>query len=67
MTVDGLVVGGWRRLEAKGAMTVETNLIARLDSRVQASLRAAAGRFQAFLGLPVKLTARPRGRMRASS
>jgi hypothetical protein len=65
VTVDGLVVGGWRRLEAKGTMTVETNLIARLDSRVQASLRAAAGRFQAFLGLPVKLTARPRGTMRA--
>jgi hypothetical protein len=67
VTVDGRVVGGWRRLEAKGAMTVETNLLARLDRRVQASLRVAAGRFQAFLGLPVKLTARPRGKMRAPS
>ena len=66
VTVDGRVVGGWRRLEAKGTMTVETTLVARLDSRAQASLRAAAARFQAFLGLPVKLVARPRGKMRAS-
>ena len=66
VTVDGRVVGGWRRLEAKGTMTVETTLVARLDSRVQASLRAAAARLQAFLGQPVKLVAAPRGNLRAS-
>jgi len=66
VTVDGRVVGGWRRLEAKGAMTVETTLVARLDSRAQASLRAAAARLQAFLGRPVKLAARPRGNIHAS-
>jgi hypothetical protein len=61
VTVDGRVVGGWRRLEAKGVMTVETNLIARLGSGVQASLRAAAKRYQAFLAMPVKVRAAARG------
>ena len=58
IAVDGRLIGGWRRLEAKGAMTVETMLVARLDARVRAALAAAAARFQAFLGMPVQL--RPR-------
>ena len=66
VVVDGRVVGGWRRLEAKGAMTVETTLVSRLDGVARASLRAAAARFQSFLGMPVKLRARPGGRMPAS-
>ena len=66
IVVDGLVVGGWRRLAAKGVMTVETTLVARLDDGARTSLRAAAARFQSFLGMPVKLRARGGGRMRAS-
>jgi hypothetical protein len=58
VVVDGRVVGGWRRREAKGAMTVETMLVTRLDGRARAALAAAAARFQAFLGLPVRLRAR---------
>jgi len=61
VTVDGRVVGGWRRLEAKGVMTVETNLIARLGGGVQAALRAAAKRYQVFLAMPVKVRAAARG------
>ena len=59
VAVDGRVVGGWRRREAKGAITVELDLIARLDRRGHSSLRAAAGRFQAFLGVPVKVATAP--------
>ena len=66
VVVDGRVVGGWRRLEAKGAMTVETMVVSRLDAGARAALRAGAARFQSFLGMPVKLRARPGGRMRAS-
>jgi hypothetical protein len=59
VAVDGRVVGGWRRLEAKGVMTVETNLIARFarDARAGAGLKAAAARFQKFLAMPVKVRA----------
>ncbi len=66
VVVDGRVVGGWRRSEAKGALTVETMLVSRLDGGARAALRAAATRFQSFLGMPVKLRARPGGRMRGS-
>jgi hypothetical protein len=58
IAVDGRVVGGWRRLEAKGTMTVETMLVARLDSRARAGLAAAAGRYQTYLGMPVRVRAR---------
>jgi hypothetical protein len=66
VVLDGRVVGGWRRLEAKRAMTIETTLVARLDAGARASLRAAAARFQSFLDMPVKLRARQSVRMRAS-
>jgi hypothetical protein len=52
--VGGRVVGGWRRLPGKGATIVETMLAARLDAM---ALRAAAARFQKFLGQPVTIRA----------
>lgn len=55
IAVDGRVVGAWRRLEAKGAMTVETMLVTRLDRRARAALEAAAARFQSYLSMPVRL------------
>jgi hypothetical protein len=58
IAVDGQLVGGWRRREAKGAITVETMLVARLDARARAGLAAAAARFQTFLGVPVQVRAR---------
>ena len=65
--VGGRVVGGWRRLAGKGAMIVETTLAARLDAAAREALRAAAARFEKFLGQPVTLRTRPAGgRMRAS-
>jgi hypothetical protein len=65
--VGGRVVGVWRRLPGKGAMTVETTLAIRLDAPARTALRAAAARFEKFLGHPVTLRMRPAGgRMRAS-
>jgi hypothetical protein len=65
--VGGRVVGGWRRLPGKGAMIVETTLAVRLDAPARTALRAAAARFEKFLGQPVTLRTRQAGgRMRAS-
>ena len=58
VVVDGRVVGGWRRLEKKGAMIAETMLVARLGAAAGKALRAAAARFQTFLGMPVQLRVR---------
>jgi hypothetical protein len=64
VVVDGRVVGGWRRLAARTSMIVETAVVGRFGAAERAALRAAAARFQAFLGVPVKLHARASGRMR---
>jgi hypothetical protein len=65
--VGGRVVGGWRRLPGKGAMTVETTVAVRLDATARAALRAAVARFEQFLGQAVTLRIRPTGgRMRSS-
>jgi hypothetical protein len=63
IAVDGRLVGGWRRREAKGAVTVETMLAARLGASARAGLAAAAARFQAFLGVPVQVRSRHLDRM----
>jgi hypothetical protein len=62
--LGGRVVGGWRRVPAKGALIVETALAIRPDPAARAALQAAAARFQAFLGLPVKLSVRARASAR---
>ena len=66
VVVDGRVVGGWRRLRGKGAMIVETTLVARLDAAAREALRAAAARFQTFLGHAGDASGAAAGRMRAS-
>jgi len=61
VTIDGRVVGGWRRTLGKGGAIVETRLAGRRLSAVErAGLRAAAERYARFLGVPVDL--RERGR-----
>jgi hypothetical protein len=65
---NGCVVGGWRRSIGKGTVTIETRLLAALDSAETRELCAAAERYGRFLGLSVKLTHRParaRARLRA--
>jgi winged helix DNA-binding protein len=58
IAVDGRIVGGWRRIEEKGAIVAETMLPVRLGAAQGKALRAAASRLQTFLGLPVQLRAR---------
>src|SRR4029079_5647210 len=66
VSVGGRVVGGWRRVPGKGATIVETTLATRLDAGAREALRAAAARFERFLGHTVTLRARPvGGRIRA--
>ena len=63
VVVDGRVMGTWRRVAGKGAMVVETAIAGRLGAAEREGLRAAVARFEHFLGVPVKLTARRAGRM----
>ncbi len=53
---DGLVVGGWRRVEAKAAVRVELNLLVGLDDAERREAAKAIGRYADFLGRPVETT-----------
>jgi hypothetical protein len=53
---DGLVVGGWRRVEAKPAVRVELNLLVGLDDAERRVLAEAIGRYATFLGRSVETT-----------
>ena len=53
VVVDGLVVGGWRRTERRGEVTVTTTLLVGLSEDERAALRDAAARYGRFVGLPV--------------
>jgi hypothetical protein len=48
--VGGRAVGTWRRLMGKGATTVQTSLRRALDTSGQAAVRAAARRYERFVG-----------------
>jgi hypothetical protein len=54
-TVDGLVVGGWRRTLAKNGVSITLDLLRPLSDREWAGLVAAAEDYGSFLGLPVAL------------
>ncbi len=54
--IDGQIVGGWKRTLKKDAAIVELNLITNLTKAEQQAVADAAGRYGAFLGLPVELT-----------
>jgi hypothetical protein len=56
VVLDGQVAGWWRRTAGKGAMTVDVALFERPDASVRAALEAAGKRYEAFLGVPVRLT-----------
>ena len=51
---DGLVVGGWRRTEAKRAIRVELNQLVGLDAAERRALAGAIDRLAAFLDRPVE-------------
>ena len=64
VVVDGIAIGGWRRLPAKRSVAVQPTLLRQLTPRETEALAGATARFSDFLGLPVTLgpVARARGR-----
>lgn len=56
--INGLVVGGWRRTLAKGAVRVELTPLTSLSSAERKAIAKAAEGYGAFLGLPVELVDR---------
>ena len=55
LTVDGRVVGGWRRIPERGRLVVELGPIGRLGAREREALRLAARQLSKFAGLPVEV------------
>jgi hypothetical protein len=55
VVVDGLVVGGWRRVTEKHRTVVRASLVVDLSEAQRAALDAAVERFGEFLGHPAEL------------
>jgi hypothetical protein len=53
IVLDGQIVGTWRRVVARGRVTIEPTLFVRFSRAERDALGAAARRYGAFLGLPV--------------
>jgi hypothetical protein len=53
IVLDGQIVGTWRRVLARGQVTIEPTLFVRFSRAERDALAAAARRYGAFLGLPV--------------
>ena len=51
---DGLVVGGWRRIDEGSSVRLEPDHLVPLDEREQEALRAAVARYETYLGRPVR-------------
>lgn len=51
---DGLVVGGWRRVEAGSSVRVELNVLVPLNDGERSAFAAQVDRLSAFLGRPVQ-------------
>jgi hypothetical protein len=51
--LGGRVVGTWRRLTGKGTTQVQTSVRRALDTNAQTAVRAAARRYERFMGLAV--------------
>ena len=51
---DGLVVGGWRRVDEGPSVRLEPDYLVALDAREQEALGAAVRRFETYLGRPVR-------------
>lgn len=58
ITLDGKLLGGWRRIATKNGIEVETNYIKKLDKTQEQALQSAAERLSRFTGLPVTLKAK---------
>lgn len=56
LLIDGLIVGGWKRLPKKDGREAQIRLFGRLTGAEEEAVLAAAGRYQQFLGRPVTVT-----------
>jgi hypothetical protein len=56
IVVDGQIVGTWKRVLARDAVMVETNLFRQLTGAENAALAVAARRYADYLELPLVLT-----------
>ncbi len=57
IVLDGQLVGSWRRVVARGRVTIEPTLFVRLSRVEREELLAAAQRYGVFLGRPVDVAA----------
>ncbi len=55
ITLDGSVVGGWRRTVEKKTVRIETTLLVPLDEAERAALHTAADAYGRFMGMPISL------------
>lgn len=55
VTLNGHVIGGWRRTTEKRAVRVETTLLVSLDAAEHAALHAAADAYGQFVEMPVSV------------
>jgi len=54
---DGLVVGGWRRIDEGSSVRIEPSVLVGLGDEEQVALAAAIRRFETYLGRPVQVAA----------
>jgi hypothetical protein len=54
---DGLVVGGWRRIDEGSSVRIEPSVLVGLGEEEQAALAVAIRRFETYLGRPVQVAA----------
>ena len=65
IVLDGQIVGTWRRVLARGRVTIEPTLFVRFSRAERDALEVAAHRYGAFLGVPVDVVdAKPARPMR---
>lgn len=55
LIVDGMTVGGWNRAVKPNEAVIELKLLRPLSKREARAVDAAARRYEAFLGIPVRL------------
>jgi hypothetical protein len=55
---DGLVVGGWRRVDEGTSVRLEPNVLVDFRDEEQVALAAAIRRFETYLGRPVQVAGR---------
>ena len=58
VTVEGQIVGGWKRVQRGDSVVIDLKLLDRLSRAERAQVEVARGRFEKFAGLPAVLEER---------